>query len=82
MPSLGKSEEDSYGFRYYDKPIENDEIEIDEDQGNEDGKEFDLESCASECCDSDCECDDCSRCAMNGNNTDGSESFGELPAAA
>ena len=50
---------ETYGFRYFDKPIDYDEEDEEED-------EYEEKSCGAACCDRDCECDDCLRCSDTG----------------
>ncbi len=55
-PPSGSRE--SYGFRYFDKPVDYDDEEDDDRE-----EEYEEKSCSSNCCDGDCECDDCLRCS-------------------
>ena len=79
MSTPNQSEEQSYSFRYFDKPNEGEEHDSDSED-DEDG-EFDLDSCAKDCCDHDCECDDCLRCSAKEVRTD-EDDYLDLPAAA
>lgn len=51
---------DTYGFRFFDKPVDYEEEEDD------DSEEYEEKSCGANCCDKDCECDDCLRCSDTG----------------
>ena len=50
---------ETYGFRYFDKPV-------DYDDEDDDREEYEEKSCGATCCDNDCECDDCLRCSDTG----------------
>lgn len=79
LSKFNRAEEQSYGYRYFDKPGQTIGQEGDDEDEEED--EFDLVSCAKDCCDNDCQCDDCTRCAGNGIRTD-DDDYWDSPAAA